>query len=74
MMYRMMLAAALLVTTAVDNPVMAVEAGTAGQGVRTPLVRTPPPRPPPHIVIRDLGRDRFTGQCRSCPPPYLVHH
>jgi hypothetical protein len=29
-MYRMMIAAALLVTTAVDNPVMAVQPGTPG--------------------------------------------
>jgi hypothetical protein len=37
-MYRMMIAAALLVTTAVASPVMAVEPGAAGHGTTPPLV------------------------------------
>ena len=48
MMYRMIIAAALLVTTAVANPVMAIE---TAQGSRPPLAHNP--NPPPRPTVRN---------------------
>ena len=58
-MYRMMIAAALLVTTAVASPVMAVESGATKQGIATAPVRNPRPQPvvnnqPPHPVVHNV--------------------
>jgi len=62
MMYRMMIAAALLVTTAVDSPVMAVEPGAAGHGTTPPLVHgLSVPHPVvdnPRPVVNDVARSR----------------